>query len=87
MTKKQPGWADHKYSRSYSAAALDDSNAALSAHATQLASDIRDREIARNIVDVTSNGSLASPSWSIRRRRRTFTRAAPQSATPSSGGG
>src|SRR2546421_411202 len=50
-----------KYERSYLANAGFDTAAALAAYAAQLTTDIRLSEIAKNIADVTSNGSLATP--------------------------
>lgn len=50
-----------KYDRNYLAAAGLDTAAALVAYALSLADDIQAREIGKNIADVATNGSLASP--------------------------
>lgn len=51
-----------QYERNYLANAGLDTAAALAAYAILLATDIRDREIARNIASITANGSLADTS-------------------------
>ena len=50
-----------QYERGYLAVNGFDTASTLATYAAQLATDIRDREIARNIADVATNGSLASP--------------------------
>jgi hypothetical protein len=72
-----------KYDRNYLANAGVDTAAALAAYATQLTSDIQAREIAKNIADVATNGSLASPTTIYSTAAQNFTalRAAYQFAT------
>ncbi len=50
-----------QYERNYLASAGLDTAAALSTYAAQLADDIQAREIAKNIADAATNGSLAHP--------------------------
>jgi hypothetical protein len=50
-----------KYERNYLANAGVDTAAALAAYATQLSANITAGEIAKNLADVSSNGSLATP--------------------------
>lgn len=62
-----------QYDRNYLADAGFDTAAALAAYATQLASDIQAQEIARNIADVTANGSLANPTTVYSTAAQNFT--------------
>jgi len=50
-----------QFERTYLAGALDDLNAALSAYAIILGNNLRDAEIAYNVLTIISVGSLASP--------------------------
>ncbi len=50
-----------QYLRTYLAQANDDTNAALAAYAIALESTLEQAEIASNIMDVATNGSLATP--------------------------